>query len=90
MEIDNKIDIIDESIEDDKLKLLYHINKKEDNNKKAYSKCIKIILLIICICILPINPKKDNNNLINDNKSNSNILFNNKTNTINNIIRISN
>ena len=86
MEIDNKIDKIDEPIEDDKLKLLYHINKKEDNNQKKYSKCIKIILLIICICILPINPKKDNNNLINDNKSNSNIIFNNKTNNTNNNI----
>ena len=84
MEIDNKIDKIDESIEDDKLKLLYHINKREDNNQKTDSKCIKIILLIICICILPINPKKDYNNLINDNKSNSNIIFNNKTNNTNN------
>ena len=85
MEIANKIDI---SIDDDKTKFLYHINKKEDINQKTHLKILKIIILITCIFILAINPKEDKINLINDNNQNNSIIFNNKANSTNMVIVI--
>jgi len=58
MEKDNEFVENNEIMDDDKFKFLDHINKIEINKQTTYSKNIKIIILIICICILPINPKK--------------------------------